>query len=239
MLISDATMRALDRIATREEDLMQAFTPGAIAQERDVVRSQRLLPAMDPLSVCAPAESYFVVAGSHGGSLFTRDGTFALRDGALVDSSGNPLLGYAAHAAPLAPLRADSADVALGFVKTARVQTDGSVTYERPSIDPRTGQREVQRVSIGQLALARFAAGTNLREVDAQHAAAPDGIAPHLGRAGDGNFEAVIPFARASSGVDIDLGLQRLQEAYMALDAIRAAGKAQGGIQKTAMDLLK
>jgi hypothetical protein len=37
----------------------------------------------------------------------------------------------------------------------------------------------------------------------------------------------------------MDLGLQRLQEAYLALDAIRAAGQAQNAVQKMAMDLLK
>jgi hypothetical protein len=63
-------------------------------------------------------------------------------------------------------------------------------------------------------------------------------VVPHIGTARDGNFESLRPFARESSGINLDLSLQRLEDAYLALDAIRAAGKAQGSVQKTAMDLL-
>jgi hypothetical protein len=149
------------------------------------------------------------------------------------------MLGYANDGATLGALHADSVDVALGFAETARIEASGTVTYERATIDPRTGRRELQRAIMGRLALARFAPGTKLQAVDPQHVTAPLGIVPHIGSAGDGNFGAVTPFARESSGIDIDAGLQRLQEAYLALDAIRAAGKAQGSVEKTTMDLLK
>src|SRR6185437_15635804 len=114
------------------------------------------------------------------------------------------ILGYAGAGATLAPLIADPVDVALGFVKGVRIQQDGSVTYERSTIDPRTGRRETQRTCIGRLALARFAPGTKLQAVDAQHVAAPPGIVPHVGCAGDENFGALTTYARESSGIDID-----------------------------------
>ena len=139
----------------------------------------------------------------------------------------------------MAPLHADPVDEALGLVRDARIESDGSVTYERAAIDPRTGRRETRRIAMGRLALARFAPGTKLQAVDAQHAAAPAGVAPHFGRAGDGNFGEIACFARESSGIDIEAGLERLQEAYLALDAIRAAGQARFGLEKTTMDLLK
>lgn len=239
MLISNATARALEEVAVRERDVLQAYAPGAIAERGDVAKPAASLPSLDPLSAAPPADSYFITSDERGRMLFTRDGSFALKDGALVDAQGRPVLGYARDGAPLTPLHADPVDVALGFAQSARVEPDGTVRYERGTIDPRTGRRELQASEIGRLALARFAPGTKLHAVDPQHMTAPPGIAPHIGHAGDGNFGAVTPLARESSGIDIDRGLQRLQEAYLALDAIRAAGKVQGGVEKTAMDLLK
>lgn len=239
MLISNATMRALDDIAVRERDVLQAYSPGATPERSDVAKPQAAQHVLDPLSVAPPPDAYFVTSDERGRMLFTRDGSFALRDGALVDAQGRPMLGYAGEDAALVPLHADRVDAALGYAKTARIEADGSVTYERATIDPRTGRRELQRTVMGRLALARFAAGTKLQMVDPQHVAAPLGIAPHIGRAGEDNFGPVTPLARESSGIDIEAGLQRLQEAYLALDAIRAAGKAQGSAAKTVMDLLK
>ena len=238
-MISNSTARALEDIAVRERDVLQAYAPGAVPQRGDVAQESAPSFVLDPLSAAPPQGAYFVTNDERGRMLFTRDGGFAMRDGALVDRDGRPILGYRDDAAPLAPLRADPVDAALGLAAEAQVEADGSVTYERSTIDPRSGRRDVQRTTLGRVALARFAPGTKLQTVDAQHAGAPAGIAPHLGRAGDGNFDALRPFARESGGVSIDLGLQRLQEAYLALDAIRAADKAQGGVEKTAMDLLK
>lgn len=239
MLISNAAARALDEVAVRERDVLQAYAPGAAPVHTDVAKPPAARPVLDPLCVAPPADAYFVTSDERGRMLFTRDGDFRLRDGALVDAQGQPMLGFSHDGAPLRPLQADAVDAALGYLKTARVEPDGTLTYERSTIDPRTGRRELQRAVVGRLALARFAPGTKFQAVDPQHVAAPLGITPHIGHAGDGNFGAVTAFARESSGIDLDLGLQRLQEAYLALDAIRAAGKAQGTLEKTAMDLLK
>ena len=239
MLISNATSRALDDIAVRERDVLQAYSPGAVSARGDVAKPFAAVPVLDPLSVAPPADAYFITTDDRGRMLFTRDGSLKIQDGALVDAHGRPMLGYSQEGAPLAPLRTDPVDAALGYTKSARIEADGTVTYERTTIDPRTGLREAQRAIAGRLALARFAPGTKLQAIDPQHVTAPLGIAPHVGHAGDGNFGAITPSAREGSGIDIDLGLQRLQEAYLALDALRAAGKAQGSVEKTAMDLLK
>ena len=224
MLISNSTVRALDDIAARERDVLQASAPDPLP--------------FDPLSCAPPANAYFVTRDDRGRLVFTSDGAFQIRKGELLDERGNPVLGYVGPGAPLSGLHADPVDDALGFTATAHVDADGSVSYERATIDPRNGHRELQRTALGRLALARFAPGTRLTQVDSGRFAAPEQIAPHLGTATDGNFSSIRPFARSSS-IDIDLGLERLQEAYLALDAIRAAGKAQGSVQKTAMDLLK
>lgn len=239
MLISNAVTRAMDEVAVRERDVLQAYAPGAMPERGDVAKTAAFVPALDPFSVAAPDGAYLITSDDRARMLFTRDGTLSIRNGTVVDSQGRAMLGYSADGSPLEPLTVDPVDAALGFAASARIEPDGSVTYERATIDPRTGRRDVQRTSAGRLALARFAPGTKLQAVDAQHAAAPLGIMPHIGRAGDGNFGAITPFAREESGIDIDAGLQRLEEAYLALDAIRAAGAAQGAVAKTTMDLLK
>lgn len=239
MLVSNATMRALDDIAVRERDVLQSYAPGATPSRGDVAQSARADFALDPLSVAAPPNAYFIARDEQGRLLFTRDGTFSIRDGTLVDTNGRAVLGFPHDGAPLAPLRADTVDAALGLLGSAQIEANGSVTYERSTIDPRTGARHVERAAFGRLALARFAPGTKLQSIDPQHFAAPAHIVPHVGSAGDGNFDPMQPFARERSGINIDLGLQRLEDAYLALDAIRAAAKAQGNVQKTAMDLLK
>lgn len=239
MMISDAASRALDVIAARERDVMQAYAPGAFPERGDVVKPAQANFNLDPLSVSAPPDAYFVARGESGATLFTRDGGFSISNGVLVDDSGRPVLGYIDENTPLEPLLVDAVDAALGYAGGAQIEPDGTLSYERTVVDPRTGARDAERVAIGRLALARFAAGTKLQQVDPQHAAAPPGILPHMGRAGEQGFANVTPFSRESSRVDLDLGLQRLQEAYSALDAIRAANVAHGSVEKTTMDLLK
>lgn len=238
-MISAPISRALDEVATRERDAMQIFTPGASAAHGDAQSAPANRFVLDPLSAAAPAGAYFVTRDERGALLFTRDGALQLRDGTLTDAQNRPALGYAGPQAGLQPVTIDPVDARLGYARSARIESDGAVVYERPAIDPRTGARENVRVVAGYLALARFAPGTALVPADPGHAYAPAGVAPYVGRAGSDGFGAIAPFAREGSGIDVDASLQRLQEAYLALDAIRAATKAQDSIGKTAMDLVK
>ena len=70
----------------------------------------------------------------------------------------------------------------------------------------------------------------------ASNVRAPDGVAPHVGSADDGTFG---PMSGGRAGGGLDASLRRLQEAYLALDALRAARNAQSGTEKGAMDLVK
>lgn len=238
MTISDGLARAFDAVASRERDVLEAYTPGASASMPDVAVPHTQVKTFDSLSVAAPNDAYFLVEGAGGRRLLTRDGGFAVRGGELVDRQGRAVLGFNAASSTLAPLRAAPADVALGFTDGVSIEPDGSVTYARRAIDPKSGAFVMQRGVLGRIALARFAAGTKLQNLDSSHAVAGTAV-PHIGRPQDGNFGPLQPFARASSGIDLDTGLERLQEAYLSLDAIRVAQRAQDGTQKTAMDLLK
>ncbi|MGB6985362.1 MAG: hypothetical protein WBD74_05210 [Candidatus Aquilonibacter sp.] len=240
MMVNAAIQDALERIAQRAADVQRAFTPGAIPQFGDVATaSAAARPALDPLSVTAPPDAYFVTTDERGRTAYTRDGGFTLHSGTLVGENGRAILGYVMHNGAASELRVDAVDEALGRVQDLRIETDGTLAYDRTVIDPRSGARERERVAVGQVALARFTAATKLNAVDANHVIPPPGTLPHLGRAGDGNFPRVTPMQREQSRIDFDRSLDRLEEAYVAFDALQAVHKVQGSTGKTAMDLLK
>lgn len=239
MSISSAVERAFETIGARERDVVRSYADGGLPQYNDVRGEPRVERSADPLSVAAPSNALFIVADARGQERFTRDGAFTFANGTVCDRDGQMLLGYRSDASAIGPLRADPVDVTLGLVQDLRVEADGSVDYAKALVDPKTGLRENRRIPIGRIALARFPAASNLHAVGATHVAAPAGTIPHIGRAGDGNFGSLTLHVRERSGVDIDLGLERLQEAYIAFDALRAAHKAQGSVEKTSMDLLK
>ncbi|MFN2449138.1 MAG: hypothetical protein ABR508_05000 [Candidatus Baltobacteraceae bacterium] len=225
-MISDASTRALDTVAQREREVLADFVPETIAK-----RSQ--------LPLRAPSGSYFV-SGDPQQRLYSHDATLSLRKGELVDQDGRRALGYARPGAPLDVLRADPLDVALGFTASLRVASDGSVLYDRWSIDPKTGMREPYTTSIGSLAVARFSSALQLQTHGSAAFSAPAGAVPHTGTANADGFGALETLGDPQTPrVDADLRLIRLQEAYLALDALRSAGKAQSSLDKTAMDLLK
>lgn len=240
MFLNPTLSAALDRVAERAADVSRAFTPGAVPQRDDVATaapSSRF--TLDPLSVAAPDGAYFIVADSRGRAAYTRDGSFALRDGRLVASDGAPVLGIQAPGAAPAELRVDPIDAALGRIGQPHIEPDGSFVYRRNAIDPRTGAQNAQRVIVGRVALARFAAGTRLDQGDPNRFLARSGEAPRIGLAGDGSFPQLVPMQRERSRVDLDESLARLDEAYLAFDALAAAEAAKGHLGKTAMNLLK
>jgi len=238
MFLNATMSAALDRIAERASDVRRAFEPGAVPAFDDVAASSTPVPALDPLSVAIPNDAYLIVRGEKGDA-YTRDGSLSLRDGRLLDAAGRPVLGTAPGGGALAELSIDPIDAALGRADAARVEADGSVTYERWTTDPRSGVREAQRVVSGRVALARFPAGSRLVAARAGSLTAPLGVAPHVGAPADGSFAALQTMHRTGFGVDVDASLARLKDAYVAFDALQAAEAAKGHLGKTALDLLK
>ena len=239
MFLNPSLTAALDRIAERAADVRRAYTPGAIPQHDDVATPSRVSDfTLDPLCVVAPELSYFMARGEHGKILYTRDGAFALRDGTLVDQDGHAILGRKTPSSALGELHVDRVDGAIGDVAAA-IESDGSLVYYRSVVDPRTAKRERQRIVVGQLALARFPAGTRLEMADGSLSGAPAGVTPQVGVPGDGTFTPLIPMRRERSGISVDESLARLKEAYLAFDALQAAEMAKAHLGKTAMDLLK
>ena len=240
MMVNAATQDALDRIVQRAQDVQSAFTPGAVPHFGDVATERATSrESLDPLCIAPPADAYFVTTDERGRTVYTRDGGFAVVNGTLTGANGRPILGFTSPDAATSELHIDAVDESLGRVAGLRIESNGALTYERTAIDPHSGARERERVVVGQVALARFPAATKLGASDANHFLAPAGTLPHVGRAGDGNFAGVAPMQREQSRVDFDRSLDRLQEAYVAFDALAAAHKARGNMGKTAMDLLK
>jgi flagellar basal body rod protein FlgG len=237
MFLSASLSDALDRIADRASDVRRAFVPGARPENGDVA-SGGAPPefTLDPLSVAAPDGAYFVLSNA-GRTVYSQDGSFTVRDGVLTDERGDAVLGIRSPGDPLEAVRVDPVDAALGRFADVRIDEDGTLSYSRVTIDPRTGTRGTRRVAAGRIALARFPAGTKL--AGGSVFGAPAGIVPHTGVPGDGAFDRVTPNRRARSGVDLDVSLARLKDAYVAFDALQAAESAKGRLGKTAMDLLK
>ncbi|MEO6835480.1 MAG: hypothetical protein ABI231_06185 [Candidatus Tumulicola sp.] len=230
---------ALDRIAERAADVRRAFTRGASPQRSDVATAAAGAQfTLDPLSATAPEGAYFVSVDARGRTGYSRDGTFQVADGKLVDARGLSILGRA-PGGTLGELRIDPVDAALGRAGNARVEADGSFVYARASIDPRTGARVAHDVVVGRIALARFPAGTKLDTDDGRRFFAPEGVVPHTGLAGDGTFAALAPMQRERSRVDLDASLMRLKDAYVAFDALAAAETAKDHLGKAAMDIVK
>jgi flagellar basal body rod protein FlgG len=240
MFLNPTLSAALDRIAERAADVRRAFTPGAVPQHDDVATpSPQSNRTLDPLSVAPPDGTYFVATDARGRTAYTRDGSFSIHDGVLVDPAGRPLQGVSTASGATGELRIDPVDASLGRVRDARIEPDGSFAYSRSAIDPRSGVRETQRVVVGRLSLARFPAGTKLDADDPTASYAPAGVVPHTGVAGDASFAALRPFERERSRVDLDQSLVRLKDAYIAFDALQAAQTAKGHAGKTVMDLIK
>ena len=240
MFMNPAMSAALDRIAERAADVRRAFTPGALPRHDDVARPGVITDfTLDPLAVTPPEGAYFVTRDEKGGIAYTRDGSFALRGGELVDAAGRPVCGIGEPGEAPRVLRVDPVDEALGRVDGARVDRDGSFLYRRETIDPRSGIRESQRIVVGRVVLARFPAGTRLTVDDAGESLATPQVAPELGVPGDANFAPVVPQRRERSRIDIDQSLIRLKDAYIAFDALQAAEAANGHLKKTTMDLVK
>jgi flagellar basal body rod protein FlgG len=240
VFLNPAMSAALDRIAERAADVRRAFTPGAVPQRDDVATSAPSSGfTLDPLSVAAPDGTYFIVNDSRGHMAYTRDGAFALHDGRLVAADGGPVFGIRSPGADLAELRVDPVDAALDRIGQPHIEPDGSFVYRRNTVDPRSGGRNVQRVVVGRIALARFPAGTRLDQSDPNGSSAPPGETPQVGLPGDGGFAQLAPMRRERSRVNLNESLARLDDAYLAFDALAAAEAAKGHVGKTVMDLLK
>ncbi|HLX26046.1 MAG TPA: hypothetical protein VKR05_03575 [Candidatus Cybelea sp.] len=240
MFLNPSLTGALDRIAERAADVRRAYTPGAVPKYDDVASPGIITDfTLDPLSVVAPEGCYFVSGDDEGRRTYTRDGAFAVRGGRLVNVEGLPILGSRHGSTALSELRVDPIDEALGHVRDVAMERDGTLAYRREYLDPRTGNRELQRVVAGRVALARFPAGTRLRTEDDGSCSAPENVTAHIGTPEANGFPPLEPMRRERGRIDVDRSLARLKDAYLAFDALQAAEAAKAHLGKTTMDLLK
>lgn len=241
-MTNGAILRAVDAIQRRADDVHSLFRSGAQPNYPDALRAESLEPANDPLAV-VPPEGAYLVAGDPAHPAYTRDGALRLVDGALATREGTPILGFAEddghrHGVPRA-LQVDRRDLLLGRINDARVDSDGVFGYARNAIDPQTLETHVERVVVGRLALARFPAGSKPERIDRSRVSAPDGVAPLIGVPADGTFAALATRSRAIGRIDPDAAIARLQDAYLAIDALGAAERTRTGMMRDAFDLVK
>ena len=238
-MMPQAIADALGRIEARSRDVLGGFEAGFDPIDpRSRLTHPAWAPSFDPLSVAAPDGAYFATENSKGAG-YSRDGSFTFDDGTLRARDGAQVLGYGADPKRPMQLRADPLDVALRRVGNPRIDRDGTLSYERSSLDPRTGERRFERVRVGRVALARFPAGTQPVRRDALHVGAPRGVTASIAPAGESGNGLLTPFARDLGRVDMVAGLERLQEAYLSYEALHTAGQARVGLERGAMDLVK
>lgn len=239
-MIDASTADALSRVAARAHDVLQAYRGGFEPLAGDAtVRGAAFERSLDPLSVVAPEGTFFVVRDRAGAPLLSRDGAFAFVDGELRAADGTVALGSVEGGSTLHALRVDRVDAALGRAGNARIEPDGTVVYQRATLDPRSGERRNERVVLGRLALARLPAGTLPERVDATHVRAPQGVAPLIGLPGAGTFAPLTVSARDLGRLNLIAGLRRLQEAYLSLEALLSANRSRGEFERTTLDLVK
>jgi len=238
-MIDPASASSLARIASRERDVMHAYQPGFVPESDDVAVPTRVVRDDDPLAVAAPEGAYFASAGPDGGIAFSRDGGFHMAGGRLLTADGRSVLGVVAGSRALVPLRVDAYDAALGRAADVRIDADGTLSYARTSVDPRTGERRSERVPAGRVALARFPAGTQPERTGAAYVRAPSGVTPLIGLPADSGFAPLATRARDLGRIDLLAGLEQMREAYVSYEALRAAQHARGGVDKTTLDLVK
>ena len=240
-MIEPPLAAALARVAERASDVLHGYSSGFEPRSTDVLRRfPAVVPNASPLSVAAPADAYFVV--EHNGTrAFTRDGVFHFENGELRSEMGWPVLGHSLNVgrSDPVPLRLDAPDAAVRPPRDLRIDPDGTVTFVQVSFDPHSGARRQQRVALGRLSLARFPAGTTPVGLDATHVIAPRGVGVTTGFPGGGAFGALRVSVRELGRVDLEIGLRRLQEAYLSLEALQAAYRGNADVEKGAMDLLK
>ena len=240
MFLNPTMSAALDRIAERADDVRRAFTPGARPEHNDVATSVASSEfTLDALSVGVSDGEYFVTRDARGQTAYTQNGSFALASGMLTNGEGCAVLGVRGAGSALRELRVDPVDLALGRAAAPRIEPDGTFAYTRQIVNPRTGDREMQRVIVGRIAVARFPAGTKLESSDGIQLRAPNGTSAQTGVPNDGTFAPVTPMRRQRSRVDLDESLARLKDAYVAFDALAALETAKGHLGKTAVDLVK
>ena len=239
-MLGTATLDALQRIADRANDVLAAYAPGAVPRFGDVHAAPAPLPFDDPLSVAAPPGAWFVTQDERGGRTYTRAGSFHIAaDGTLQTADGTRVLGTTEAGAVPAPLRLPEPDRTLGRCTDVSLEDDGRLVYTRTAIDPRTRERSLETVVAGRVTLARFPAGSNPQRLDATHFGAVAGVVPHFGSPAANGFAPLATRVRDIGNVDIDAGLQRLTEAYVAFSALQAAHRVEGASAKVVMDLLK
>jgi|GEM_PF-3765267 len=210
-----------------QSDTLHAYDSGYVPLDRraaalaDEPSPQANLDA--PLPCEAPPGSFLVLDDDDGRRRYVRGVNLAVRHGTIVEDEGRPILGYPEGAAPgvLGALRIGRRDAVLARATALRIERDGRVAYGRRVADAE-GTMTTQWVSVGRLALATL-----------------DGGVAHLAPPGEEGHPMLAVPRQQGGRVDLPRALERLQEAYLQLDALRAARAAEDGGERTALGVVK
>lgn len=256
-MIDSVQVHFLNSFGIEGDDLQNSFTSGFIPADPQIRSAHaRTAPSLNPLSAVAPDEAFFVGTDVHGRRFYSRNGDFRLAEGRLQTENGSTVMGYAPGGTTLVPLQIDPKDVALGRAASAQIETDGSLTYTRPLINGKTGEKQSERVVVGRVALARFAAGTDVPRLiqsqqaaypvgsdsdskDGVHFTAPAGLAPTIGKPNELGFRPLQTHRVDRGNLNMALAVKKLSDEYMEYAAFKTAGDAKGKNESEVLALLK
>lgn len=222
---------AIDRVQGRIErlqsDTLHAYDPAYDPSDRrsgatDGGPSPQA-NAQAPLSCAAPPGAFLVVDDEGGRRRYVREASLELRGDTIVDDEGHPLLGYPAGgpSGQLGPLRLQRRDGLLDRAIALRIDDEGRVAYARRLTDVH-GAAITQWVPVGRVALATL-----------------DGGVAHLAPPGEQGLPLLSGAQMQGGRVDLIRALERLQEAYLQLDALRAARVAEDAAERSALGIVK
>jgi len=243
----DAGIAALqDEITARGNELYGWRVPGFEPIHDDIRTPPSSVPAPVPSNVtrgamcvvAAPQGSRFVTLDAQGQYRYTRNGALTIVDGTVMTLEHRPLLGYMPGATTIGRLRLPMLDRIITPRQQLHVARDGSVSYDREVLDPRSGLQQIQRQRLGVIALARFPAGSEPVSLGT-YERAPLGIEPYIATPGTHGFEELLPDRLDRGGIDLQRALLHLQTAYERFDALLAERDIAQKNLGTAMDLVK
>ena len=217
---------AIDEVNSKAENALGYGTPGFQPDFHGVLAErQQSIKVNDPLSVSAPAKSFFISQDETGRQQYSRRGDFSIQDGVLIDGNHHAVLasGPQEDIAALSIIRIDPS------IDEKSVSIDGKGRVSALNMQTK------KRVVLGRLALAQFGFGT----VVDRNGSASSGKPENIDFAGSAVIKRLKTSSRDVGSVDHMGAILDFGNAESTMEAAYSARKVIDSSQKTADDLIK
>lgn len=207
----------------------------------------RVTPVESPTSLAIEGNGFFVVSDGRK-DVYTRNGKFAFKDGALIHPNGLKVKGYALD--ENGQQKAELTNIEMGLDPETKLYNGKYTSYKfdeygtmyglETNIDPITKNVVTNEVPIYRVAIATFANSSGLRPAGLTIYSNSENSGPAvIGTAGQGALGMIKPQSVELSNIDYP------QQAYKAIQARQATStsfaviKAQEAINTMSINLIK